>query len=95
MPALKWAVVLLALVSCKHRITQAQCDEMLDHYATLVVRAELPDAPPDVIDRERARERSEARGDDSFKNCTAEIEPRDYECAMRAETPDALEKCLE
>lgn len=99
MPTLTRAV-LLALVAlflggCKHRIAQPECDAMLNHYAELVVRERMPDASAETLAEEQTREKSEARGDDAFKNCTAEVERRDYDCAMRAATPDALEKCLE
>ena len=53
------------------------------------------DASAETLAKEQTREKSEARGDDAFKNCTAEVERRDYDCAMRAATPDSLEKCLE
>ena len=75
-------------------MSQAQCDEIVGHYAELVVREKLPDASAEVISKEKEREQSEARGDEGFKNCTTEIEPSDYTCAMAAKTPDVLEACL-
>jgi hypothetical protein len=80
---------------CKKKVNQAQCEELLDRYATFVVREKMKDAPPDVLKTEQARERDEARSDDDFKNCTAELSMEDYACAMKAESADALEKCLE
>ncbi len=81
--------------ACKKRVSQAQCEELLDRYATLVVHEKLKDAPPEQLKAEQARERDEARSDDNFKNCTAELSAEDYACAMKAGTADALEKCLE
>ena len=98
MPALRWAAVAigaLAMIGCKKKVTPAECDAIVDHYAELVVREKMPDASAETIATERAREKSEAHGDDAFKNCASEIEPADYDCAMKATTPDALEKCLE
>ena len=91
------AAVALVAVSggCKKRVTQAQCEELLDRYATLVVHEKMKDAPPEQLEAERVRERDEARSDDDFKNCTAELSSEDYACAMKAPTADALEKCLE
>jgi hypothetical protein len=91
--AVSWA--LLAGVSCKAKATPSQCDELIDRYATLVVREKYPDAGPDQIDAERARERSEARGDDAFKNCSSEVSRAELECALRSPTSDAFLKCLE
>jgi hypothetical protein len=80
---------------CKKKVTQAQCEDLLDRYATLVVGEKLKDAPPETVKAEQAREHDEARRDDNFKNCTTELSTEDYACAMAARTPDALEKCLE
>jgi hypothetical protein len=84
-----------ALGGCKKKVTQAQCEQLLDRYATLVVREKIKDAPADVLKAEQLREREAARADDDFKNCTAELSADDYACAMSATTADALEKCLE
>jgi len=84
-----------AMAGCKKKVTQAQCEELLDRYATLVVHEKMKDASPEVLKAEQARERDAARSDDDFKNCTAELSTEDYACAIKAGTADALEKCLE
>jgi hypothetical protein len=86
---------LFASEGCKKKVTQAQCDELLNRYATLVVSEKLKDAPPEQLKAEQQRERDEARNDDDFKNCTTELSTEDYACAMKATTADAVEKCLE
>ena len=95
MPALRFGLLVLLAVGCKHRVTQAQCDAIVERYAELVVSDALPDASASVVAEEREREKAAAHGDDSFKNCTSELRMSDYECAMHASTPDAVEKCLE
>ena len=89
------AATFAALPSCKPKITSAQCDALVDRYAQLVVTEKLPDAGNETIKAEQERERGEARGDDAFKNCTSEVSRAEFDCAMRAATADALEKCLE
>jgi hypothetical protein len=92
------AVVLGALIAvsaCKPRATAAQCDELVGHYAALVVKERIVDASAAVIEAEQRRERDEATHDDAFRNCTTELEPSEYACAMAATTADALEKCVE
>ena len=84
-----------ALPDCKPKVTTAQCDALVDRYAQLVVTEKHSDAGPDAIKAEQERERGEARGDDAFKNCTSEVSRAEFDCAMRAPTADALEKCLE
>ena len=93
-----YLVVVFALAlpsACKKKVNDAQCGELLDRYASLVVQEKLKDAPPEKIKAEQARERDEAQRDDDFKNCTTELSMEDYACAMKAPTSDALEKCLE
>jgi hypothetical protein len=88
------ALAFASLVGCRKHVTQPQCDELVGHYAELVVREQFPDASADTIAKEKQREQGEARADDGFKNCTTELEPSDHACAMAAKTPDALEACL-
>jgi hypothetical protein len=95
---LGWAIAALAIASagaCRPKASAAQCDELLARYAALVVTARFPDASPEQIEAERARERDEARTDDAFKNCSSQVSHSEFECAMRAPNADAFEKCLE
>lgn len=98
MLALRVAAIALAgmtVAGCSKKVTQQQCDSMIEHYAELVVRDTKKDASADEIKAEQTRETNEAKSDDTFRNCTSEIEPADYDCAMKATSADALEKCLE
>ena len=99
MPALIRATLCVlagvALGACKPKATQAQCEDLIDRYARMVVTERFPDAGPETIKAEQDRERIEARADDAFKNCTSEVSRAEYECALRATTADAFEKCLE
>lgn len=88
-------VIALTASACKRKVTQDQCDKLLDHFAELVVKERYADAGAEAIASERARERQEAKSANEFKNCTSEVQTNEYECAMRAQTSDALIKCLE
>jgi hypothetical protein len=79
---------------CKGKVSQKQCDELLDRFSEMVVKERFPDAGPEVINAERVRERGEAKGDE-FKNCTSEVQANEHACAMNAATSEALIKCLE
>jgi hypothetical protein len=87
--------VLASSAGCKPKASGAQCDQLLERYAQLVVMERFADASADQIKTEREREKSEARGDDAFKNCSSEVSQPELECAMQAPSADALEKCLE
>jgi hypothetical protein len=86
---------LACAAGCKAKATAAQCDELLDHYAVLAAREAHPDASAEEVEAARRQARDEARGDDQFKNCSSEVSQSEYDCAMRASTPDSVEKCLE
>jgi hypothetical protein len=87
--------IAVGALGCKAKVSPSQCDQLLDRYASLVVREKYPDAAPDQVRTEQQREKGEARGDDGFKNCSSEVSLPEFDCAMRASTADALEKCLE
>lgn len=86
--------LLLLAAGCKKKVTQAQCDQLLDHFAELVVKERHPDAGAAEIAAERARERQDAKSDE-FKNCTSEVQTNEHECAMKAQTSEGVIKCLE
>jgi len=90
--------VLLAstsLFACKKKVDADQCTQLIDRYATLVVRERFPDASAEQVQAEQARERDEARGDENFRSCVSEVTELEFKCAMSAQTTGALEKCLE
>ncbi len=88
-------IAAICSAGCKPKASTGECDQLLDRYAELVVTERFADAGVDQIKTEREREKSEARGDDAFKNCSSEVSHAEFECAMRAPNADALEKCLE
>ncbi len=97
-PGRSWAapvVLLVVLGGCKPKATAGECDELLDRYAQLVVTEQFPDASADQVKAERERERSEARADDAFKNCSSAVSRAELGCAMHASNANAFEKCLE
>ncbi len=91
--AAAWCVV--AASGCREKVTSAQCDTLVARYAELVVREKMPGAPIEEVRAEQKRVRQESAGDENFRNCTTEVRPAEYACAMSAPTPDAIEKCLE
>jgi hypothetical protein len=89
------ALSLALLGGCKKKVTQEQCDQLIDHFAELVVKERYADAGPEAIAAERARERQEAKHANEFKNCTSEVQANEHDCAMKAQSSDGLIKCLE
>lgn len=89
------AAVCALAAGCKPKVSAAQCDRLLERYAQLVVTERHPDASAADVRAEQEREKREARGDDSFKNCSSEVSRAEFDCAMGAPNADAFEKCLE
>ena len=85
---------LLTVAACRQKATNAECDQLSDRYAELFVREHFPDAGPDVVATERAREKTEAKTD-VLKNCTSEVQDNELKCAMKATSSTAMAKCLE
>lgn len=94
-PLLGLTLVLALLAGCKKNATEAECASIVDRYARLVVTERLPDASTSTVQAEQEREKREAQGDENFRNCTAEVSAREYDCAMHATSANAIEKCLE
>jgi len=88
-------VALTCAPACKPKASASQCDSLLERYAQLVVTEKYADAAPEQIKLEQEREKNEARSDDAFKNCSSEVSQAEFDCAMRAPSANALEKCLE
>ena len=99
MHALKTTLVAVTLVpmlaGCHKKVSQTQCDALVDHYAELAMKEQFPDAAPSEIEAQKKIVREESKNDDDFKNCTSEVESADYDCAMKAKTTEAVERCLE
>lgn len=97
MHELRWQLLtaLLLLTSCKPKVTQPDCEKLIDRYATLVVTERDRDASASTIKSEQAAFREEAKGDENFQSCVTKITRVEFGCAMSASTADAFEKCLE
>jgi hypothetical protein len=83
-----------SVTSCKRKVSEKQCDELVERFADMVVKEQFPDAGPEVLASERQRERAEAKGDE-LRNCTSEVQADEHACAMKAKSSEALIKCLD
>ena len=96
MPALRIALALVLLASCKPRITQKECDALLDRYAELLVTENAPAAttPPEVFAEAKAQVKEAAQANAVVKSCD-EVRRPAFICAISASTTDEFERCLE
>ena len=77
---------------CRPRVSDIQCDRLVERYAQLVVSETFPDASGDRLRTEQAHEKREARADDVFKNCSTQVSQAEFDCAMRATSAAALQE---
>ncbi|MDP9034802.1 MAG: hypothetical protein M3O50_08335 [Myxococcota bacterium] len=93
--ALWWSIACACCAGCKPKASSAECDALVERYASLVVKERFPDASTAQVKSEQEREKREAQAEDGLKNCSSDVSRSELECAMHAATTDVLEKCLE
>lgn len=94
------SLAVLAL-ACNGKATREQCDQMLDKYLDMTIAGEpgLADLAP--VEARAAREIKKAlrKSEPSYARvagqCESEISKREYRCAMKAQTPETWEACID
>ncbi len=85
----------LALVTaCGKPPTPAECTALLDRYTEKLVASDRPDVTPGELEKLKATARARAAEDPAFAECSQRVSRNAYDCAMRAETVDRMEICL-
>jgi hypothetical protein len=88
------AGVAWAACGCGHPLSADECNELLDHYTERLVRAQSPALSDDEVARAERDARAKAAADPAFAQCSTKVSRRQWECAMKAPSPDAIEQCL-
>lgn len=88
------ALLLPAMSACEKRLSTGECDELMDHYVSLLVRSDRPGTPEGELYKLKAKARAQARLDPAFLECSERVSRRSFECAMDAQNADRLEQCL-
>lgn len=90
-----------ALVACNGRATREECTEMLDKYVEMTVAADpsLTDLPPAEARAALEMKKALRRGEPGYRRvhdqCEAEISKKEYRCAMKANTPETWQACID
>lgn len=94
----RWLGVLtLALLTqnaCKKPISRDECDQLLDHYVELLLKADRPEVRAEELLRLQHEARTKAAQDPAFSHCPEEVSRAQFHCAMQAKNPDRLEQCM-
>lgn len=95
MLSLSRALVVCALLAgCGKPPTPAECTALLDRYTEKLVASDRPDVSPGELEKLKAVARARAAEDPAFAECSSKVSRSAYECAMKAETVDRMEICL-
>ncbi|MBN2196897.1 MAG: hypothetical protein JW751_29100 [Polyangiaceae bacterium] len=79
---------------CGRRVSDDECRELLDHYTVRLLKALDPRAPGAEIDRLRLEAQIRLAMRSGLASCGDRVSRRAFDCAMRAGTPDEIERCL-
>jgi hypothetical protein len=88
------AVTLTLATACGKPPTAAECTALLDRYTEKLVASDRPDVTPGELEKLKATARARAAEDPAFAQCSQKVSRSAYDCAMRAETVDRMEICL-
>ncbi len=83
-----------AMAGCGPRLSDRECRELLDRYTLLLLRAEAPRLPADQVDQLRLQAQVRLAASPELARCAGRVSRRAYDCAMRAASPDEIERCL-
>jgi hypothetical protein len=87
-------VVLGALPGCGKPVAEEECGALLDRYVEKLVGSDRPELGAGDLVRLKADARATAKADPAFRDCTTAVSRRQMDCALRAETVDRMEICL-
>ncbi len=86
--------VSFAAAGCGRRLSPDECGVLLDHYTERLLRSQNPNLSDEEVSRAEREARAKAAGNAEFFECTNKVSRRQWECAMKAPNPDAIEQCL-
>lgn len=85
----------LALAGCGRAPSPTECTALLDRYTEKLVGSDRPDVKPGELEKLKADARARAAEDPEFAACSRKLSRSQYNCAMKAETVDRMEICLD
>lgn len=108
LPAVKRALLPLPIAllaplaaACNGKVTQKDCVEMLDKYLEMTIAADpsLEGLSPGEARAAREMKIALRRGEPEYRRvqdqCEAEVSKKEYRCAMKADTPEKWQACID
>ena len=102
-PAVVAVGVLVALLAlgCNGKVSRDECGEMLDKYLEMTIAADPTLAGLGPSEAKAARDLLVAirRGEPQYRRvqdqCEAEVSKKEYRCAMKSDTPEKWQACID
>jgi hypothetical protein len=95
------AILAMASGGCHRKVTKDDCTHMLDRYLEMVIAADpaTRNLPPAQAAAVRDMKRAVKKGEPSYMQvetqCETEVSRGEYDCAMKANTPNDWEACIQ
>jgi hypothetical protein len=101
MRGLPLLLLLFAALGCSRKASREECGVMLDKYVDMemgrdddVVRAEERERKA-VLETKKAQKKSDESYKKALSQCEAEVKKHEFDCAMRAQTPEGWQACID
>ena len=96
--SVRWFSILFLVLgtqsACRKPISRGECDQLLDHYVELLLKADRPEVRAEELLRLQHEARIKAAQDPAFSHCPERVSRVQFHCAMQAKNPDRLEQCM-
>jgi hypothetical protein len=93
--------ITLLVAGCNGKVSRDECGEMLDKYLEMTIAADptLADLGPNEARAARDMKVAIRRGEPQYRRvqdqCEAEISKKEYRCAMKSDTPEKWQACID
>jgi hypothetical protein len=93
--------IAIVLVACNGKVSREECTEMLDKYLDMTIAADPTLAGLTESEAKAARDMKVAlrKGEPQYRRvhdqCEAEISKKEYRCAMKSDTPEKWQACID
>ncbi len=81
-------------VACAEPASPEQCTQLLDRYVERLGNSDGREPSSEEILRLQREARARAAASAEFARCPEHVSKRQYECAMRANSADEIDRCL-
>jgi hypothetical protein len=89
------------VAGCSRKVSREECTTMLDKYVDMtmhgdddVIHAE-DRAKPAIVETKKAQKKADESYKKALGQCEAEVSKHELDCAMRAQSPEGWQACID